>query len=246
MREKPPPPAGITAQAAERHALREVFALSKRRIKFTKLGMAKFISHLDLLRTFTRAVTRSGLPVRYSNGFNPHQIITFSLPLSVGVTSEAEYVDIDFEETASNEEIRKKLGAALPPDMRVLKVSMPEISANDICAAEYIIEFLDAGFSEEELKNFFNEERLPVIKKTKKGEKEVNLRDFIKMEKILEVTDSYAKMMVVLSAGGSENLKPSVFTGKLLEYMGKDPETRVYCHRTNIFYMDEKEMKIFG
>lgn len=236
-------------QAAERHALEEVFALSKRRIKFTKLGMAKFISHLDLLRTFTRAVTRAELPVRYSNGFNPHQIITFSLPLSVGVTSEAEYVDIDFDETASNAEIKEKLGAALPPDMRVLSVSMPEISANDICAAEYVIEFCDVSFTEEKLKMFFEEKELTVIKKTKKGEKEVNLKEFIKSYEILGVTETSAKLKIVLSAGGSENIKPAVFTAKLLEYMAADPETRVYPHRTEIFYCPDKEnlkeMKIF-
>jgi len=225
--------------------LEEVFALSKRRIKFTKLGMAKFISHLDLLRTFTRSVTRAGLPVKYSNGFNPHQIITFSLPLSVGVTSEAEYVDIDFDDSVSNEEIKEKLGKALPPDMKVLSVGLPEISANDICAAEYIIEFFDVGFTEEKLNAFFEEKELPVIKKTKKGEKEVNLKDFIKSYEILEISENFSKIKIVLSAGGSENIKPSVFTGKLLGYMKADPETRVYPHRTEIFYLSGKEMKNF-
>ena len=225
--------------------MEEVFALSKRRIKFTKLGMAKFISHLDLLRTFTRSVTRAGLPVKYSNGFNPHQIITFSLPLSVGVTSEAEYVDIDFDDSVSNEEIKEKLGKALPPDMKVLSVGLPEISANDICAAEYIIEFFDVGFTEEKLNAFFEEKELPVIKKTKKGEKEVNLKDFIKSYEILEISENFSKIKIVLSAGGSENIKPSVFTGKLLGYMKADPETRVYPHRTEIFYLSGKEMKNF-
>ena len=232
-------------QAAERRALEGVFALSKRRIKFTKLGMAKFISHLDLLRTFTRSVTRAELPVKYSNGFNPHQIITFSLPLSVGVTSEAEYVDIDFNDTVSNEEIKEKLGQALPPDMKVLSVGLPEISANDICAAEYIIEFCDVSFTEENLNDFFEEKELPVIKKTKKGEKEVNLKDFIKSHEILEISENSAKIKIVLSAGGSENIKPSIFTGKVLEYMNADPETRVHPHRTEIFYLSGKEMKNF-
>ena len=231
--------------AAEQHALEEVFVLSKRRIKFTKLGMAKFISHLDLLRTFTRSVTRSGLPVKYSNGFNPHQIITFSLPLSVGVTSESEYVDIDFDDCATNEEIKDKLGKALPPDMKVLSVGLPEISANDICAAEYVIEFCDVSFTEENLKAFFDEKDLPVIKKTKKGEKEVNLKEFIKAYEIIEITEKSAKIKIVLSAGGSENIKPSVFTAKLLDYMNEDPEARVYPHRTEIFYLSGKEMKNF-
>ena len=232
-------------QAVVQRVLGEVFALSKRRIKFTKLGMAKFISHLDLLRTFTRSVTRSGLLVKYSNGFNPHQIITFSLPLSVGVTSEAEYVDIDFDESVTNDEIKERLSMALPPDMKVLRVSMPEISANDICAAEYIIEFCDAEYNEEKIKAFFSEDILMVVKKTKKGEKEVNLKDFIKSYEILEITENSVKIKVVLSAGGSENIKPSLFCNKLLEYLELDAETRVYPHRTEIFYMKDKEMKNF-
>jgi len=73
--------------------------LSKWRLKFSKKGMGKYISHLDLLRTFTRAIHRANLPVRYSQGFNPHQLITFSLPLALGVTSETEFVDIDFEDS---------------------------------------------------------------------------------------------------------------------------------------------------
>ena len=85
-----------SVQVAELQALEEVFALSKRRLKFSKTGMGKYISHLDLLRAFTRAITRAELPVRYTQGFNPHQIITFSLPLPIGVTSETEFVDIDF------------------------------------------------------------------------------------------------------------------------------------------------------
>lgn len=211
--------------------------------------MAKFISHLDLLRAFTRAVTRSGLPVKYSNGFNPHQIMTFSLPLSVGVTSECEYVDIDFDESATSEEIMERLSLSLPPDMRILSVGVPVISANDICAAEYIIEFCNVCIKEDSIKAFFEEKELLVLKKTKKGEKEVNLIDYIKSYEIIELSEDNAKIKIILSAGGSENIKTSVFTKKMLEYMDKDPETIVYPHRTKIFYCSEKEnsreMKIF-
>ena len=71
--------------------------------------MGKYISHLDLLRTFTRAIHRAGLPVRYSQGFNPHQLITFSLPLALGTTSETEFVDIDFEDNADKLTVVKDL-----------------------------------------------------------------------------------------------------------------------------------------
>ena len=79
------------------------------------MGMAKFISHLDLLRCFERAILRSGLPVEYSQGFNPHQKMTFALPLPVGVTSECEAVDIFFDDgKATDAEITEKLNGLSP------------------------------------------------------------------------------------------------------------------------------------
>lgn len=232
-------------QLAVQHASEEVFALSKRRIKFTKLNMAKFISHLDLLRAFTRAIKRADLPVVYSCGFNPHQKITFSLPLSVGVTSECEYVDIDFEDVVNNEEIKEKMNEALPPDMQVLCVSEPVINANDICAAEYKIKFYDAEFNEDILNSFINEEFLPVVKKTKKGEKEVNLKDYIKDFIICDLNEEFTEIKIILSAGGSENIKPSLFTEKLLSYASCGENAKVYIHRTQIFYMDKDNFKNF-
>ena len=83
--------------------------MSKRRVTFSKTGMGKYISHLDLLRCFTRAIQRSGMPVVYSQGFNPHQKMTFSLPLPIGVTSQCETVDIQFEDNVSDKEIFEKL-----------------------------------------------------------------------------------------------------------------------------------------
>ena len=96
--------------------------MSKIRLKFSKMGMAKYISHLDLLRTFTRAIHRAELPVKYSQGFNPHQLITFSLPLSLGTTGESEFVDIDFEDGTDFLTVVKKLNECLPPDIKILEV----------------------------------------------------------------------------------------------------------------------------
>lgn len=219
--------------------------MSKRRLKFSKMGMGKFISHLDLLRAFTRAITRAELPVKYSNGFNPHQIITFSLPLAVGVTSETEYVDIDFFDTATDEEIREKLNDALPPDLRILDIKDPSAKANDICAAKYKISFLNHSFDKGDLQNFFNQNDIPVVKKTKKGEKTVNLADFIKEYKIITEDEKGAELEIILSAGGQANIKPALLTDKVLEYVLADENAAVLIHRTEIFYSNGKEMLKF-
>ena len=80
----------------------------KVRIKFSKNGPLKFIGHLDVMRYFQKAIRRSSIPIAYSEGFNPHQIMSFASPLSVGHTSQGEYMDI--EVTSFLGEKRKKRG----------------------------------------------------------------------------------------------------------------------------------------
>ena len=147
-----------------------MFVLSKRRVKFSKTGMAKYISHLDLLRCFTRAIMRSGLPVEYSQGFNPHQKMTFALPLPVGVTSECEYVDISFEDgKATDDEIKERLDTNLPPDINVISVGDLVFKACDIVCAEYIVRMnSDGEIGESWVRDFFAQNEIIVMKKTKK------------------------------------------------------------------------------
>ena len=220
--------------------------MSKRRFKFSKLGMGKYISHLDLLRTFTRAIHRAGLPVRYSQGFNPHQLITFSLPLPIGVTSETEFVDIDFEDTVSDDEIITALNRNLPPDIKILSASVPECKANDICAAEYIVKITAAGdFSAEKITEFFEKENITAVKKTKKGEKEVNLRDFIQKYEITAAKSGKTAINLTLSAGGAANIKPEIVISKLEEFLNIGEFESVDIHRAQIFYTKDGEIKNF-
>ncbi len=216
--------------------------MSKRRLKFSKTGMGKYISHLDLLRAFTRANTRADLPVRYTQGFNPHQIMTFSLPLPIGVTSETEFVDIDFEDSATNEEIKEKLNESLPPDIRILSVGSLNISATEIASARYEIEII-APFEikGDKVKGFFGKTEIPAQKKTKKGDKEVNLADYIKEADIKEVKGNALSMTVILSAGGSMNIKPDIVISALERELNQGEFDEVYIHRTKIFTAENTE-----
>lgn len=214
--------------------------MSKHRIKFSKLGMAKYISHLDLLRCFTRAVMRAELPVKYSQGFNPHQKMTFSLPLSIGVTSECEFADIDFEDGISHNEIRERLDANLPPDITVLDVYEIRSSANDIVSAEYRVSlFSDEPIAQDSINRFFAQSEVTITKKTKKkGEKQVNLMDFIKsrgpVSEPAETDDGYkTEFDIILSAGGKSNLKPEIAVNALCEYIGSVKARDI--HRTKIY-----------
>ncbi len=219
--------------------------MSKWRLKFSKTGMGKYISHLDLLRTFTRAIHRAELPVRYSQGFNPHQLITFSLPLALGVTSETEFVDIDFEEGTNPDDIMTALNENLPPDIKILKVTIPECKANDIVSARYVIDITHCDIDAKKAKTFFEQAEIPALKKTKKGEKEINLCDFIMEWNMADSNDDGITLDVVLSAGGSANIKPDIMISKLCEYLGFGVFESYNIHRTEIFYNSGKEIKNF-
>ncbi len=220
--------------------------MSKWRLKFSKTGMGKYISHLDLLRTFTRAIHRANLPVKYSQGFNPHQLITFSLPLALGVTSETEFVDIDFEDTATPKMIGEALNKTLPPDIKILRVSRPECRANDIVSARYTIKLTSPKQIEKQLvEGFFAQENISAMKKTKKGDKEVNLKDFILECCIEKAEDTQIALDAVFSAGGSANIKPDIVIAKLAEHLGFSEFDEVNIHRTEIFYNSGKEIEKF-
>ena len=81
----------------ELEALEEVSVL-KIRIKFRKQGSMKFVGHLDMMRYFQKAMRRADVKIRYSEGFSPHQIMSFAAPLGVGITSNGEYLDIEANE----------------------------------------------------------------------------------------------------------------------------------------------------
>ena len=80
------------------------------RIRFSKTGRARYISHLDLNRTMTRAVRRAGLPIWYTEGFNPKPKITFAAPLSIGTESMCEFMDIRLTEKMPAEEAMRRRG----------------------------------------------------------------------------------------------------------------------------------------
>ncbi|MBO5364202.1 MAG: DUF2344 domain-containing protein [Clostridia bacterium] len=216
--------------------------MSKWRVVFSKMGMGKYISHLDLLRCFTRAIQRSGLPVVYSQGFNPHQKMTFSLPLPIGVTSECETVDIQFEDGLTSAEIQEKLNQNLPMDMKVLAVHEPTAKAADIVSAEYQMGAMTAGVVEKDaLRKFFGSGEVLVTKKTKKkGEKQINLMDYLHAWEVEEVAEDGFKLRVVLDAGGERNLKPDILASAMGDFLENNDVSDWEIHRRKIFWKDEK------
>ncbi len=220
--------------------------MSKYRIKFSKTGMGKFISHLDLLRAFNRTVMRAGLPVKYSKGFNPHQIMTFSLPLPVGVESKTEFADVEFEDTVSPEEILNGLNEHFPADLHALSVYEPRFKAKDIFAAEYDAA-VRADFSEStaRIDEFFSQKEYMIVKKSKKGEKEVNLMDYVFSCEFLDKTDDLVKMKLTLAAGGEKNIKTVLVFSAHENYLAPLEIDLLKITRTKIFCKNGEKVEIF-
>ena len=157
----------------------------KVRIKFSKTGSLKFISHLDLQRTMQSSFLRSKLPIYYSEGFNPHPKVVFTPPLSVGVSSLTEFVDVKMVADVSYAEIIEKLNASFPKGLCALECYAPSYKFTDIKWGLYEVKFELAGETPkdicEKVKAALTASEITIEKTNKKGEmKKVNIAQGIR------------------------------------------------------------------
>lgn len=231
--------------------------MSKRRLRFEKNDMAKYISHLDLLRCFTRAIGRAELPAVFSQGFNPHMKMTFALPLPVGVTSLCESVDIEFENSVSDDEIKKALNDNLPPDIRITKVSDPVDKAADIVCARYSVklksealeqEISDENFSDKlkkDLNAFFAMPEVIAMKKTKKKvEKPINVMEYVRSFDTEALSQDEIILYMVLDAGGEKNMKPDMIISSFCKLYPYIKPENADIQRLEIFSRDNEASDI--
>lgn len=193
------------------------------RVFFAKEGRLKYISHLDVTRCLSRVFNRCGLPIWYTQGYNPHPYLTFALPLPLGVDSRCESFDFHLTDATDYQTVQNRLNAVLPDDLRVLRAAAPVYGPEAICWADYRLTFRDSDAEmAEQLQRFLAEPHLPVIKKTKKGEQQVDLKE--KMT-VLGVESSPGKTVleVRLPAGGTLNWSPMLVTEAFYERLGREP-----------------------
>ncbi len=162
------------------------------RAKFMRGEEVKFISHLDIMRTFERALRRSGIPISYSTGFNPQPQIVFGLPLAVGFTSESEYADFQLIEYIDPYTFTKCLNKQLPSGLEILDAKIKDNNENimaTIGAASYIILVytpLDMGINDIKGKicAFRKEKNIIVAKEGKKRTRNIDIKPMIHKLKI--------------------------------------------------------------
>lgn len=198
------------------------------RINFSKSGRAIYISHLDLNRMMTRAVRRAELPMWYTEGFNPHPYIAFALPLSLGQSSDCEFMDIRIEGDMTDEEIKERLSAALPEGLDIISVGAPVCDAKEIQKAQYFVKVLfndeaEAKMFAEKAEELVNGDELLAEKSGKKGHrkvmKQVNLIDYIYETKITSA-ENFVNIQCSLAAGNTNNLNPALLVETIEKLIG--------------------------
>ena len=222
----------------------------KARIKWTKTGVLKFIGHLDVQRYFHKAMMRAELPVSFSKGMSPHQIMSFAAPLGIGMTSEGEYVDVSFDWCYSSEEMLKRMNAVMNEGISVLEFKeIDEKEKNCMAvtaAADYLVSFRKGYyFTDAFLKRtepFYFQEQIPIVKKTKRSEKMVDISPMI-----LDIHAQREQIFMKLVTGSAENLKPSLVMEAFCHYLGYDYETFAFeYHRLETYLNKEGELLPLG
>lgn len=220
--------------------MEEVSAL-KIRIKFEKTGVMKFIGHLDIMRYFQKAMRRAEIDIAYSEGFSPHQVMSFAAPLGVGLTSEGEYLDIEVGMCLSSADAINRLNAVMVDGMKVLTFKkLPDDSGNAmsiVAAADYRVMFREGSSLvpdvelEAKLAEFYNRNEIVILKKTKKSEKEVDIKPMVYS---LSAKDGVISMQ--LATGSVNNLKPELLMEAFAAYLGKElGEFAIMVHRVDVY-----------
>lgn len=203
------------------------------RVFFEKKDGMRFISHLDMNRFFTRVLRKSGLPIWYTEGFNPHLYLTFALPLSLGFESIYEILDFRLlDDEFSLAKVKDALTAVLPEGITVLKVSEPIKKAGKIAFAGFDILFENEETSKA-FYEFINSKNVVVAKKTKKGQTKVEEIS----EKISEKRQNGNIVSLVLPAG-NDNINPSTIVTAFGE--NKAGEICARYVRTAVFDADKQ------
>lgn len=218
----------------------------KARIKFRKYGIMRFIGHLDVMRYFQKAMRRADIPIAFTGGYSPHMIMSFAQPLGVGITSDGEYLDVELTKEISSQNAVSQLNAVMTEGIEVVSfVKIPDdkkcSGMTIVSAARYRIIPLKSKKSiyltesvPEEWKqragDFLAKPEILVMKKTKRSEKEVDIRPMI-----YEMEFHSDSLELLLAAGSEDNLKPDLVMDTFLRFMGKNSEEIPYhIHRLDI------------
>ena len=229
----------------DKHSMKPLREPLNIRLKFCKKGDLQYISHLDLQRVMSRVLVRSGVPVWYTQGFNPHAKMVFSMPLSVGTQSVCEYLDIRVDKKISTDEILARLNAEVTEDMKFSKAYVPQSKLSEIALVRYEIEIC-TDISDGELagkaKKLLTEKPLMMKKRSKSGEREVDILDYFRS---VEVEQGETLKLSIMLTAGEGSLNPEMIVTALRENLGilMTDEESYTVMRTGVYFADGREFE---
>ena len=219
----------------------------KARIKFRKYGIMKFIGHLDVMRFFQKVMRRADIPIAFTGGYSPHMIMSFAQPLGVGITSDGEYLDIELKEPIDSKEAVRRMNQVMVEGIEI--VSFRQIPDDKkysgmtiVDAADYKVTLLESFKSSdvmlpvpqdwsEKVDSFMDQPQIVVWKKTKRSEKEVDIKPMIYKMQVSE-----DNIYLLLATGSEQNLKPNLVMEAFLSYIGENPEeVPLHFHRLEVY-----------
>ena len=208
-------------------------------VVFEKTERLRHVGHLDLMRAMQRALRRSGVPIAFSKGFNPHLLLTFAAPLSVGMSGLREVMEVPLSEAISESEFKEKLRAALPPELPCVAVRAVDdrhpAPMAQLYAASYqmsVKENAEALISA--IPSFLEKDSVMALRKTKSGEKLTDIRPMIYDLKALD-GETVACTLALCEAA---TCKPELLLDALAKEAGLEARPRVICARTQLYGRD--------
>ena len=175
--------------------------MSDQRLLFAKCDDARYISHLDLMRTFQRAFQRAEIPIKHTEGFNPHAFVSIALPLPVGFSSNCEILEFGLLDGVTPDEVPKRLNKALPKGISVRSCYERERKIKELRYVNYIVTMeyengLPTG-AETAVRDLLEQEQLMVTKRSKKGETQVDVIPLIQRATVESRRDMLTLDLVV-------------------------------------------------
>ena len=210
---------------------------------FEKCERLRHIGHLDIQRTMQRALRRSGLPVSYSKGFNPHILVTFASALSTGAIGEKEIMDVTLDQEVTPEAFVSAMNAALPPDMQLsaakpLEDRHPALMAM-LYAADYSIRIMDEEAAEKmtsAIEAFMQQESIMTLRKSKSGMKEVDMKPLV-----YALKGEGQQLIATLSQVEGNACKPDMLVKALAAFAGIEAP-RAIVTRKQLWGQQDEQM----
>ena len=209
----------------------------KIRVRFTKEPCVKYLGHLDIMRAFQKCMNRAQIKMVYSEGFNPHQKMSFALPLGLGLTSSAEYMDAEIADGQKCEDIINALNKVSGPGFEILSVKELEEGAKKAMAsvkfASFEYYYDDVSFTAEQLEKFMMHDEIIAMKKTKKKESQTDIKP-----QIIKLCTKEDCLEMTLTAGSENNLKPETLIRALLAEFSPDVKPEYLKIKRTQLYAD--------